>query len=116
MQYTQHLTLDVFKQEQFQYIHAKQFDHCARQLVITPTANGEPLGIPATATATFRCLKHDGTSVLNPTTIDVEAGTITFELTDQALACEGMARADVSIIDGENIISTLTFYILVDKV
>ena len=115
MQYTQHLTIDVFKQEQFQYIHAKQYDHCARQLVITPTANGEPLTIPETATAVFRCLKHDGTSVMDPATVDATAGTITFELTDQALACEGMARADVSLIDGENIISTLTFFILVDK-
>lgn len=115
MQYTQHLMLDVFKQEQFQYIHAKQFDHYARQLVITPTVDGEPLTIPETATAVFRCLKHDGTSVVNPATVDAEAGTITFELTDQALACEGMARADVSIIDGESIISTLTFFILVDK-
>lgn len=115
MQYTQYLTLDVFKQEQFQYIHAVQFDHCARQLVITPTANGEPMTIPKTATAVFRCLKHDGTSVLNPVTVDAAAGTITFELTDQALACEGMARADVSIIDGENVISTLTFFIMVEK-
>ena len=115
MQYTQHLTIDVYKQEQFQYIHAVQFDHCARQLVVTPTANGEKLTIPSTATAVFRCLKHDGTSVMNPATVDAAAGTITFELTDQALACEGMARADVSIIDGSSVISTLTFFIMVEK-
>lgn len=115
MQYTQHLTIDIYKQEQFQYIHAVQYDHCARQLVVTPTANGEPLTIPSTATAVFRCLKHDGTSVVNPATVDASAGTITFELTDQALACEGMARADVSIIDGETILSTLTFFIMVEK-
>lgn len=115
MQYTQYLTLDVFKQEQFQYIHAVQFDHLARQLVITLMANGEPMAIPSTAKAVFRCLKHDGTSVLNPVTLDTAAGTVTFELTDQTLACEGLVRADISIIDGERVISTLTFYIMVEK-
>lgn len=114
MIYTQNLTLDVYQQQQFQYINAVQFDNNARQLVITPTANGEKITIPTTASAVFRCLKQDGTSVINPATIDTNAGTVTCELTNQCLACEGMTRADISIIDGVDIISTLTFFIMVE--
>ena len=114
MIYTQHLTLDIYTQQQFQYINAVQFDNNARQLVITLTANGQRIEIPATASAVFRCLKQDGTSVINPATIDAEAGTVTCELTSQSLACAGRTRADISIIDGVDIVSTLTFFIMVE--
>ncbi len=114
MQYIQELELDIFSQNTYRYINAKQADNITRFVKIAMTADGEKIKPEEGVTAYFRALKEDGKSVFNPATIN-EDGTVTVELTEQALACPGMVDADVSLMKGDEVLSVLSFRIQVEK-
>lgn len=113
---TQNITLDLYQVAMYKCasVHAKQGDDGSRFLRITLTEHGVAYVIPEGATAYFRCRKLDGHSCCNPAVIN-DDGTITVELTDQALAVTGLVVADVSLrgADGE-ILSSVNFSIMVD--
>ena len=110
--YIQDITLDVFHAN-WVTISAKQYDNCVNVVRIRITANGIQLKPDEGVTAIFRMRKDDGHSIYNPAEIDGE-GRVVVSLTRQALARPGVQPADVSLKDGENVISTMTFYIQVD--
>ena len=114
MQYFQEIALDVFETNTYQYIEAKEGDSASRFLKITVTRNREPIKVDEDTSVSFRAIKADGTSVLNPAMINSD-GTITAELTDQTLACPGEVIADISLSKDGSILSTLSFQIIVDK-
>lgn len=114
MQAIQKLTLDVNDTDSYKYVYGIQFDNKSRILIINLEENGKPFRISSTNTAIFRCLKPDGTSVLNPVTINSD-GTVTVELTDQMLAVEGKVKADISLMEGKAVLSSATFNIEVEK-
>ncbi len=114
MQFTQEIRLDVSGECLYRYVQAKQGDNASRYLKITLVANGQPLKPDAGTTAVFRCLKPDGHSCMNTGTVNSD-GTVTVELTGQALACKGTTKADVSLIKGSSVLSTATFLIQVDE-
>ena len=115
MTLTQEITLDIFNAPLFEYINAKQADNVSRVLVATITANGEVLKPDHTrAQAIFRATKPDKTGVMDPAAIG-EDGKITFALTDQVLAVPGDVAAEIAIVEGEQVLTTATFYIQVEK-
>ena len=115
MQAIQRLTLDVNSTDSYKYVYGIQFDNKSRILIIKLEESGKPFTPPPKCTAMFRCLKPDGTSVLNSAIINSD-GTIIAELTNQVLAVKGEVEADISLIEGETVLSSATFKIEVEKV
>lgn len=115
MQIIQEITLDVDSTVNYQYVEAKQYDNASRFLQITLMAGKKEIVPKSDETAIFRCLKQDGTSCINQAVINPD-GTITAELTNQVLAVEGTVRADISLINGEAVLSTASFFITVGAV
>ncbi|MBD5083004.1 MAG: BppU family phage baseplate upper protein [Clostridiales bacterium] len=113
MQNYQSITLDVNNCVEYKYINAKQGDIDSRFLRITLIENGEKIEPTNRCTASFRCLKPDGRICMNKSTIN-EDGTITAALTEQVLASAGTVRADVSLLDGSTVLSSATFFIIVE--
>lgn len=113
--YTKELTLDIGKKYLLSAVYAKQGDMASRYLKIT-LMNGAEQYKPASGnTAKFRALKPDGNSVMNPATINSD-GTVTCELTSQTLACAGLVKADVVILDGNSkALATASFDIAVER-
>ena len=115
MTLTQEITLDIFEAPLFEYINAKQEDNVSRVLVATITANGQTLKPDHNkAQAVFRATKPDGTGVMDPAAIG-EDGRVTFALTDQVLAVPGDVAAEIAIVEGDQILTTATFYIQVER-
>lgn len=105
------LSLDIGVLNKHQWVDAKQFDNKARRLIITLLDNGEQF-VPEKGTVVmFRALKPDGKSVEYEATIN-EDGTITVELSEQALAVKGVVKADISLVgsDGSRL-STASFFL-----
>ena len=113
--YTKDLTLDIGKKYLLSPVYAKQGDMASRYLKIT-MMNGDSQYKPASGnTAKFRALKPDGNSVMNPATINSD-GTVTCELTAQTLACAGIVKADVVILDGNSkALASASFDIAVER-
>ncbi len=112
----QKITLDVYKEEYYKYVNAKQDDNISRLLIITLTANDERLKLDSDQEqAYFRAVKPDGYDIINPATINKD-GDIEVALTDQVLACPGKVEADVAVSDGENVLASATFFIQVEPI
>lgn len=110
---TQEIQLDINRAGL--YVYAKQADDGSRYLKITMMDGNDALSIPSGASVSIRALKPDGTSVVNNGVRNSD-GTATVELTSQILAVKGRVRADVSVAQSGSILSTATFYIIVDDV
>lgn len=63
--------------------------------------------------AYFRLRKPDGKAVINTADIDFDANTIAIYLSAQALAVSGRGYADVTLMSGSSILSTISFIILI---
>lgn len=114
MDYTQEISVDVSGKTKYKYIDAKQFDNKSRYLKITLREDGQKLTPESGVTAAFRCRKPDGTICLNAATVNSD-GTVTAELTCEMLACKGEAKADICLIKGNSVLSTVTFFIQIDE-
>lgn len=114
MNYTQEIDVDVSGKTKYKYIDAKQYDNESRYLKITLRQDGQKLKPEAGVTAGFRCLKPDGTICLNAATVNSD-GTVTAELTCEMLACKGVAKADICLIKGNSVLSTVTFFIQIEE-
>lgn len=114
---TQNITLDLHTQSYFScMVYAKQGDDATRQIRVTLTESGQPYTIPDGVSASFRCLKPDGTCCESPALIDEEKA-ITVVLTEQILAVPGAISADICLEDGEgDTLSTASFVIRVEPV
>lgn len=92
-------------------------DKNSRILNITVTNNGKAYPLNnKTMTARYKIRKPDGTYIYNTVPIH-DDGTVTIELTEQALAATGIAHSELQISDSEtgNILSTMPFHIIVEK-
>lgn len=113
MQHVQEISLDL-NQHGYVSINAKQGDQNGRFIRIHLTENGTEFKPGDGATAEFRAVKKDGKSIINPAAIE-EGGTILACLTDQTLAVAGEVRADISLKEGDDVVSTLNFIIYVEE-
>lgn len=118
----QDITVDIYKDTYFRHIYAKQHDNNARVLRITLTEDGTPIIPGEGVTAIFRAKKppqpsnsgRGETYILNSATID-EDGRVLVILTAQTLAVAGVVNCEVSLVKGNDILSTATFRIFVEE-
>ena len=113
MQTTAAIKLDVASYLCPPTVYAKQNDKGTRFVEATLLDNGAPYTIENGTTARIRILKPDNTMIYNNATIS--SGKVTEELTSQALAAYGMAIAEIGLFKGEQILSTFTFYIRIER-
>ena len=113
MQTTAAIKLDVASYLCPPTVYAKQNDKGSRFVEATLLDNGAPYTIENGTTARIRILKPDNTMIYNNATIS--SGKVTAELTSQALAAYGIAIAEIGLFKGEQILSTFTFYIRIER-
>lgn len=109
MKYIQTLELDFNAAERPICIHAKQGDRKSRFVKIIPTADGISF-LPDGASAVFRCEKPDGKAIFNSAEI-LEDHTVQIELTDSLLACPGIAQCELTLYDGNTVLSSCGFWV-----
>lgn len=114
MEIIQNIVLDLANHSMFELVAAKQGDSASRFVCAALTRNGAAYTPPEGVSARFRCLKPDGYSCDYPAVVN-ENGTVTVELTEQALAAPGTVHADIVLTgSGGEVLSTATFIIQVN--
>ncbi len=113
---TQQITLDLTV-PRVQNVRCVQDDQNTRLVRIVVTNNGEPFLLnPETMIISYKVCKPDSRYVWNKTGITInDDGTVTVDLSEQALAITGIAKSALKIQEGEEKISTLPFNIIVEK-
>ena len=102
MKITNPITLDVARSNSYVCLVGKQFDSNSRFLEITLTNNGQPLPIPAGASAVLRATRADGTGALVSGTVN--SGRATVEIDDYILEVNGAVTLSLEISkDGETL-------------
>lgn len=112
MKCEQVLHLDVTNVNTYQYVYAKQGDKNSRVLKVLLFNQGARVLPAVTDQITLRCIKPDQKSCMITGSVD-DTGIISVELTDQCLAVPGSVRADITVQNGESVISSVTFFIQV---
>ena len=113
MNTNQRIVLDFGQKNTPMTVWAKQGDNKSRYIEITPLNCGRDYKLENGVKAEFRVTKHDKKVVVNSATIS--NGIITVELTNQILAAEGEAIAEIALLKDDEILSTQTFSINVEK-
>ena len=95
-------------------IRAKQFDNITRKIAVMlyDSRKSEYLQIPENAKSEIRFRRYDG--VLITAEGIIADNTVTIILTGDMLAAAGRAKADVRIINGEEILSGASFIVDVE--
>ena len=88
------ITLDIHKPETQVFI-PMNCGETKRVIVISLTENGKPYAISNGCTAKFAAVKPDETFLYNP--CDVKGNIITYNVTAQTLAAEGVVRCQVEL-------------------
>lgn len=112
---TTKITLD-FTVPRIKNVRCVQNDKETRMIHIWVTNEGEPFPLDAaTMTARYKIHKPDHTYIYHETPINSD-GTVTINLTEQAMAATGVARSELQISDlNGKILSTMPFHIIVEK-
>lgn len=93
-------------------VFAKQGDSESRYIEVEPLNNGQPYEIPSGVTARLHLTKPDGHQIINDSEI-TQSGHIVAELTEQALAAEGLATAEIGLYQGTALLSSQLFFVKV---
>lgn len=113
MEIKQKINLDFGRDTMPITVFAKQNDNKTRFLEITPLNSGQSYALEESITPRLQLTKSDGHTVFNDAKI--ENGVIIAELTAQALAAPGVAVAEIGLYKGEELLSSQTFYIDVER-
>lgn len=113
MEIKQEINLDFGRNTMPITVFAKQNDNKTRFLEITPLNSGQSYALEEGITPRLQLTKSDGHTVFNDAKI--ENGVIIAELTAQALAAPGVAVAEIGLYKGEELLSSQTFYIDVER-
>ena len=100
-------------------IYAKQHDKDTRKVEASLYAGGQPYNIPGSVSGQVNIAKPDGTGCYYDVD-NISGNKVTFTLVEQALAADGTAHAEVSLISTENddVVERLTsfsFDIIIEK-
>ena len=106
------ITLD-FGEKSNGTVYAKQGDADTRDIVIYPVFRGVPLMIGDGVTARILLTKPDGHTVFDDA--EIEDGVIAVTLTAQSLACDGIAVAEISLYEGETVLTSTSFDIDIER-
>lgn len=107
------ITLD-FTVPRVKNVRCVQGDNNSRIVHITVTNNGEPFLITNTMTVTYKVNKPDGAYVWNKNGLIVNNGIITLTLSEQCTAVVGVAEVSLQVIEGEKILGTMSFNLIVE--
>ena len=110
----QHINLDVKNNKTYDYIYTKQYD-VGRQVIFHVTKDGEPWEGTQTTRAIFELLKPDGYCIIEDLEYDYSSNTVTLTLDEQITVLSGRLPYQITLKDGDQIISTVTGRILCDK-
>ena len=115
MEYRQELSLELNSNTAYSTIGAKQGDNNSRVVAIHVLENGVDYNLTehGVTSAYFRLRKPDGKAIINTATIDFEQNIILIYLSAQALAVAGRGYADVTLMSGSQILSTISFILLI---
>lgn len=108
------ITVDVAEKNTFAPLNAKQFDIDSRFLVATIIDNGTQLVIPTTASVQINARRADNAYASYAGTVNSN-GTVTVPLSNWMLALDDTVTCDISIIAGTDKLTTLRFYLDVEK-
>ncbi len=113
MNVIQTILLDVSATGPLPRVWAKQGDDGTRFVAVKLVNMGAPYSLPEGVDVQLRAEKPDGNGIFNPAQITDE-GLILAEMTDQVLACGGMVKADICLVDaGGGVLSSMPFEIQV---
>ena len=94
-------------------VHCMSGDTNSRKLLITVTNDGEIFPLDSTVEATYKIVKTDGEFVFNPVDEIRSDGKIYIDLTKQSLSFSGVAKSELQLTKGNQIISSMPFNIIV---
>jgi hypothetical protein len=120
MKITHNLKIDLARPEIVPPVAVSQGDAYTREVKVALYANGVAWTPPAGHDVAVRYRKPDGATGIYDTLPDGSAAwsskdnTVTVTLCPQMLTCPGKVSAQVSIIVGSSIISTFTFFVIVE--
>ncbi len=110
---TKRIKLDFSRALNPVIVWAKQGDVKSRFVEIEPYSDGVPMTIPSGVTGRFSCKKPDGKEVFNDK-VTVASALVTVELSEQTLAVAGEAFCEVSLYQGNSILSTQGFILKIE--
>lgn len=113
MNTNQKIVLDFGQKNGPVTVWAKQGDSQSRYIEITPFNCGQEMKLESGVRAELRVTKHDKKVAVH--TAAISNGVIIAELTNQILAADGEAVAEIALLKGAEILSTQTFVINVEK-
>ena len=115
MEFIQELSLELNSNSAYSTIGAKQGDNNSRTVIVHILENGIDYNLRDNnvTSAYFRLRKPDGKAIINTADIDFDANTIAIYLSAQALAASGRGYADVTLMSGSSILSTISFILLI---
>ena len=115
MEFIQELSLELNSNSAYSTIGAKQGDNNSRTVMVHVLENGVDYNLRDNnvTSAYFRLRKPDGKAIINTADIDYDANTIAIYLSAQALAVSGRGYADVTLMSGSSILSTISFILLI---
>lgn len=113
MNTNQNIVLDFGQKNGPVTVWAKQGDSQSRYIEITPLNCGQEMKLESGVRAELRVTKHDKKVAVH--TAAISDGVIIAELTNQILAADGEAVAEIALLKGTEILSTQTFVINVEK-
>ena len=111
MENLQNITLDILNYKITDYIYTKQYD-IGRQVKFTVTEHGVPIDL-SNYTIMFMLMKPDGTCVLDR--YDGEGTYFTLTISEQMTTVSGKLPYQLTLCEGDNLISTVTGYMMCDK-
>lgn len=115
MEYLQEIILELNSNTAYTTVGAKQGDNNTRKVRAFLTKNGVSYNLRDNNvnTAYFRFRKPDGKAIINLANVDQDNNYIEITLTAQTLAVAGRGYADITLQDGGDILSTVSFIIII---
>lgn len=110
MNSVQHVVLDILNNKVYQYIYTKQYD-IGRQVEISVTEDEKPFDLSG-VDCVFEMKKSDGSYSFHP--VSVIQNKVTFTIDKYMTALAGKFPYQLSFLQNDDIISTVTGYILVE--
>lgn len=111
--YGERLNLDFdIPNETAQIVRVKLGDAYTRYLSIRLFKSGEPYSPPDGCTVKLRCEKRDGRTV-ERSPYSVDGNTVVFYLSPTSMNVAGKCICDVCLSDGDNVLSSESFFMFV---
>lgn len=110
----QKITLDVNNNSTVT-LNAHQGDSGTRFIDVTLTENGKVIPLSETLTATAKASLYGMVKGVNKCVLDTEENKIVVELTETMLSTPGMLKMEITLTEGEQIITSQTFTVDVEE-